>query len=125
MWLAERGWRVTAVDRSPTVPPHPNIEVLTADLEAHPFGIQPGQWDLVLMSYYLQRDLFPPAMEGLREGGILIAVCLLETPGQPGRFRLKDGELRSLVAGHSLLHYYEGLSRDGHSHRVAEAVIRK
>ncbi|MEI9811877.1 MAG: methyltransferase domain-containing protein [Acidobacteriota bacterium] len=65
IWLAERSWDVTAVDRAPTVA-HAGVEVHVADLEKHEFIVEPGTWDLILMTYYLQRDLFPEIVSGPR-----------------------------------------------------------
>src|SRR5438445_11920373 len=74
LWLAEHGWSVTAVDGAPAA-----IEILrdraskrgvevdarVADLEKSEYLIEQSRWDLIVMSYYLQRDLFEPAKCGL------------------------------------------------------------
>src|SRR5579859_6861959 len=74
LWLAEHGWSVTAVDGAPAA-----IEILrqraaeralqvdarVADLESGEYRIEPSTWDLIAISYYLQRDLFEPAKRGV------------------------------------------------------------
>jgi tellurite methyltransferase len=131
MWLAEQGWQVTAVDRSEAaiaelrrasgargIP----IDVHVADLERHEFEIGTAAWDLILISRYLQRDLFEPAKRGVKPGGVLIAMVLLEDPAQPqARFRARAGELRSYFPGWEILHWHE--LRAG-SHPVAEIAAR-
>lgn len=78
IFLAEHGWQVTAVDSSRV-----GIEILqqraheagltiearVADLESDEFHIEPETYDLVCVSYYLQRDLFSPIRAGVKRGG--------------------------------------------------------
>src|SRR5690242_890537 len=109
LWLAQNGWSVTAVDRSsPTIELlrrraaecRVDIEARVADLEDGEYAIEPAQWDLVVISYYLQRDLFGPAKRGVVPGGLLLAIVLL---GE-GRFRAEPGELRGYFADWEILH---------------------
>jgi len=119
VWLAERGWDVTAVDRSAAA-----IEILlrraagvdarVADLEKGEFVIEEDAWDLILMCCYLQRDLFAPAKAGVREGGVVIAIALTESL----RFSVRPGELKEYFRGFEILHDYEGAG-------VAEIVAKK
>jgi len=67
-WLAERGWKVTAVDFREEGPP--GIDYIRADLERHEFTIAPNTWDLIVCWLYWQPDLLAPIAEGVREGGI-------------------------------------------------------
>jgi SAM-dependent methyltransferase len=98
LWLAQNGWRVTAVDRSSsaiellrqrTAECGVEIETRVADLEKSEYAIEPGRWDLVVISYYLQRDLFERARRGVVPGGVLLAIVLL---GE-GRFRAEAARL--------------------------------
>src|SRR6266487_3391407 len=86
IWLAEHGWKVTAVDNSSVA-----IDILrqratakgvmvdsrVADLERHEFVIGPQSYDLTVVCQYLQRDLFPSIKEGTRIGGVVIAVIAM------------------------------------------------
>ncbi len=144
LWLAERGWDVTAVDRSPSaidlVRAHAlqrGVRVATqvADLETHEFKIAPDAWDLILMCRYLQRDLFEPARLGLAPGGVLIVIALLADSLQgvsgKGRFRVQPGELATYfggLVGWKIVHQREGVyQRDSptREHRVAEIAVRR
>jgi SAM-dependent methyltransferase len=107
LWLAERGWRVTAVDRTPAFA-DPRVEIVAADLEQHEFKIAAGTWDLILMSLYLQADLYPAVLSGLTPGGVAIVIVLLHDPARQGsRFRLHPGELREFFRGQDILAYRE------------------
>lgn len=154
LWLAEHGWDVTAVDRSPaaielvrTQADRRGVKVAAhaADLEAHEFEIEPGAWNLILMCRYLQRDLFEPAKLGLAPGGVLIAIALLAEPVPeesemaaakpqrfpPQRFRVQPSELAAYFSrshGWTILHQREALYPAGGSsqrHPVAEIAVQR
>jgi SAM-dependent methyltransferase len=136
LWLAEKGWQVTAVDGAPAA-----IEILkrkaasrsvlvdayVADLEKGEYSVEPSAWDLVVLSYYLQRDLFEPVKLGVVPGGVVIAIVHTAEPGEePNYKRARAGELRSYFAGWEILHDYEGKPDDpAHQRAVAEIVARR
>src|SRR5690349_20624361 len=91
LWLARRGWDVTAVDgsaaaleilRGRAAERHVTIDARVADLELGEFQIEPECWNLIAMCYYLQRDLFAPAKRGLAPGGTLLAIVHMTEPGE-------------------------------------------
>jgi tellurite methyltransferase len=136
LWLAEHGWDVTAVDGAATA-----IEILrnraserglkinaaVADLEEGEFVIESSRWDLIAMCYYLQRNLFEPAKQGVAPGGIVISIVHITEPGEePTAHRLRPGELEKYFAGWEILHRYEGKPNDSaHRRAVAEIVARR
>ena len=136
LWLAEQGWSVTAVDGSPTA-----IEILrsrassrgvtvnmkVADLEKFGQLIEPTSWNLIAICYYLQRDLFEHAKQGVVPGGILISIVHITEPGEePTAHRLRPGELESYFQGWEILHRREGKPNDAaHQRSVAEIVARR
>lgn len=69
IWLAERGWAVTAVDHEQAIVD--GAHFVRADLEAHEFAIEPGAWDLIVCWLYWQPDLLPEIARGVRPGGIV------------------------------------------------------
>jgi len=137
LYLAAQNWRVTAVDGSPTAievllararERKLQIEARVADLERGDFEIQPGAYDLICDCYYLERDLIPLMREGLRPGGLLVAIVHLADPDQPHGTpaRAAPGELRSYFQDWTILHCYEGESNEAcHQRPVAELVARK
>ncbi|MEP6716614.1 MAG: hypothetical protein ABJC09_13675 [Terriglobia bacterium] len=68
LWLAGRGWKVTAVDRE--IAAIPGVDVIWADLERHEFKIEPEAWDLIVCWLYWQEDLMPLIAAGVRKGGV-------------------------------------------------------
>jgi tellurite methyltransferase len=132
LWLASRGWHVTAVDGSSAATAvltarNPIIDARVADLEKHHYVIEPDSWDLIAMCYYLQRDLFEPAKRGVTPGGIVLAIVHIPEPGEGlTPFRLAPGELARYFDGFEILHHYQGPSHDpAHQRWVAEIVARR
>src|SRR4029077_4625420 len=92
IWLAEHGWKGTAVDRSQIT--IPGVDTHVADLEKHEFPIGDSAWDLIVVCLYLQRDLFEYIKRGVKPGGIALVIVLLIEPGpELARFRAQPGEL--------------------------------
>jgi SAM-dependent methyltransferase len=125
IWLAEHGWKVTAVDRSPIT--IPTVDTHVADLEKHEFPILEAAWDLIAVCYYLQRDLFEPVKRGVKPGGMALVIVHLFEPGhEQSRFSLYPGELAKYFEGWKISHYREGKSNDPeHKRAVAEIAARK
>ncbi len=136
LYLAAQGWAVTAVDGSKTA-----IELLAmraaeralqihtkvADLTAPTFTMAPDAFDLVLIAYYLQRDLFAKAKAAVQPGGVIVAIAHTPEPGEQwSEKRARPGELREFFHGWEVLWEYEGPSRDpAHRRPVAEIVARR
>ena len=125
LYLAARGWRVTAVDGAPTaidllraraVPSSLTIDARRADLEAGEFDFSIEAFDLILACLYLQRDLIPKMKRSLRSEGIVILTALLGEAATPTR--VVPGEIRGLFQDWQVLHYREAQG-------VAELVARK
>jgi tellurite methyltransferase len=136
VWLAERGWRVTAVDGAAAAIElvHKRaalsgvtVETLVADLERHDFHIAPDSWNLILMCFYLQTSLFEPAKRGVKPGGIVLAIVHITEPGEePTAHRLRPGELKTYFEDFEILHYREGAPNDpAHKRLSAEIVARR
>ena len=136
LYLAERGWAVTAVDGSEKAielvqqrAAARGLEVHTqvADLTAPEFIMLPDTYDLVLIAYYLQRDLFAKVKTAVRPGGVFVAI--VHTPDTGERWSAKrgrPGELRGFFNDWEVLWDYEGPSRDpAHRRAVAEIVARR
>ncbi len=123
IWLAEHGWQVTTVDRSPIA--IPGVDTHAADLEKHEFAIAEASWDLIVVSLYLQRDLLERVKRGVKRGGVALVIVLLIEPGQEqSRFSVQPGELAKYFDGWAISHYHEGKSSD-HHRAVAEIVATK
>lgn len=134
IWLAERGWSVTAVDGAAAAIDVLNkrakgLEIRTrvADLEGRDFSIEPGAWDLILKCYYLQRSLIPAIRDGVRPGGVAVVIVHLAQPRESTSYKhAAPGELRGFFSDWDVLHYFEGQPEDAvHKRAVAEVVARK
>jgi SAM-dependent methyltransferase len=135
LWLAARGWDVTAVDSSQSaiellgqraVSSGQRVHTKVADLEAHEFEIGEACWDLIVDHLYLQRDLFPAIKRGLVSGGIALIAVHLTGTGRPSQYSLQPGELAQYFSGWTVLHSREGELADSESHRLAaELVVRR
>ena len=133
IYLAERGWKVTAVDGSSVAiellqSKNPAIDARVADLEAGELEVPRESFDLVLSCYYLQRSLIPLMQAALRPGGLLIMIAHLAGIDQPEGTptRAYPGELRSYFEEWRVLHYREGEpGESAHRHAVAELVAQK
>jgi SAM-dependent methyltransferase len=120
--LAAHGFTVTALDRDlAALDAPPQIERIAADLEgANPWPLLGRQFDLIVVTNYLHRPLFPAIAAALKPGGVLLYETFAignERYGKPSNpdFLLKDGELLEM-ARHYRLHVldyharYVGLS---------------
>ena len=145
LFLAERGWRVEAVDGSAVALGllsekvrerglQTRVRALAADLESRPRGFElaPAAYDLICDFYFLDRTLLEDVREAVRPGGLLVASIHLADPAQPmegnADFLLRPGELRKIVTawGWEIVHYREGPTReDGHRHPSAELVAQR
>jgi SAM-dependent methyltransferase len=130
IFLAERGWKVHAIDSSrvgiqrmldEAYQRKVTIEAEVADLEAPGFRLD-REYDLVCDLYFLHRPLFDEIRKAVRPGGLFVAAIHVGT----GRFVLDPGELRRLFEDWEILHYREGESRETeHRHPTAELIARR
>ncbi len=130
IWLAARGLDTTVVDvsdgaldlaRAEAANREVQLTCVHADLRSG--GLPSGQWDLILCSHYLQRDLFPVMVGSLAEGGVLACAIAtvrnLEHHARPPReFLLDERELLGLVGGLTVIRYEEGWFDDHHEARI-------
>jgi tellurite methyltransferase len=137
IWLAQRGWRVKLLDiseigikqaeenakRSGTAG---SISSEVGDLNTmHDVGHE--QYDLVLVFFFLQRELFPAVISALKTGGTVIYKTYTTEqknfaggPSHP-MFLLEPNELLRAFRSLRVLHYHETIRERG----MAELVVRK
>jgi len=136
LFLAEQGWTVTALDASESAiktlkaraaERGLDVAAQVADLTAPDFVLPNSAFDLIVIAYYLQRDLFPKLAAALRTDGLVLAIVHLPERGeQMTEKRAAPGELRGFFRDWEILHYYEGPSRDpAHRRPVAEIAARR
>jgi tellurite methyltransferase len=139
VFLAEHGFEAEAVDISPVAISRARklarargvrIKATAADLDTYP--IPPGQYDLILNFYFLDRRLIPRIKKGLKKGGMVIFETYTEEQkklgtGGPGQsqYVLKPNELLRLFRGFHVLFYREGVFREGGKRRAIASLIAK
>lgn len=104
-WLAERGGRVTAVDRDADATASLQgvaTEVIVADIEAGPWPLPGRTFDAVIVTNYLWRPLLPAIVASVAPGGVLLYETFAHgnaSVGKPSRpdFLLQPGELLDSV----------------------------
>ena len=137
IWLAQRGWRVKLLDIS-------EVGIQQAEENANRTGTAESiskqirdlntmsdlgreQYDLVVVFFFLQRELFPALLDATKPGGILIYKTYTTEqknfsggPSHP-MFLLEPNELLHAFRSMRVLHYHETIQEKG----VAELVARK
>jgi len=137
IWLAQRGWRVKLLDisevgiqqamenakRSGTAS---SISADICDLNTMQ-DLGREQYDLVVVFFFLQRELFPALLDVIKPGGILIYKTYTTEqknfsggPSHP-MFLLEPNELLRAFSALRVLRYHETIQEKG----VAELVARK
>ena len=105
--LAERGYRVEAVDRDAVAlaeisARNPGIVTRMADLEGGPWPYHGCAFDGIVVTNYLYRPLLPMLLNALEANGVLIYETFMvgnERFGKPSNpaFLLRPGELLEVV----------------------------
>lgn len=118
--LAEQGLDVTAWDLSPVAIQRlqkfaseaklSNLKAEVRDVEQQPPG--PASFDVIAVSYYLERSLIPQLMQALKPGGLIFyqtftAIAVGEEGPSNPAFRLGDNELLELFRPLKLRVYRE------------------
>lgn len=138
VFLAGRGYVVDGVDNSRegllmarefigrrTVP----VNLIFADLSR--YAVRPGRYDLVLNFFYLDRELMPSLVAGIKPGGYLIFESFTTdnrrfAPLKDPAHYLAPNELLGLAGAMRVISYYEGtVIEAGMARAVARMVARK
>ena len=147
LYLASQGFSVHAVDKNAEFLESirataqesglQNISTQTLDLEAdpaHPPEFSMETYDVVLVTLYLYRPLFPNLIKALKPGGMLVyETFLVENYDRYQRpdgrqFCLEPNELLELVGDMEIIHYEEGErtgSQPGRTAITARLLARK
>jgi SAM-dependent methyltransferase len=134
LWLAERAWQVSAVDISEVAigklgqaAGQLNVKVNVFAIDAAKYDFEPERFDLIVLFYHLDRNLFPKIVSALKPGGLFICkmavhwrseIALEKSNLKP----LDTNELTSLVPG---LHAIDHRERPVRSRGVVEFVGKK
>ena len=132
LYLSSLGYRVDGVDMSGVALAQVQAEaarrglqinLVQADLSR--WWVRPACYDLILVFYYLNRDLMPRLAAALRPGGLLFQAnrnkrFLAIRPDFAPDYLLQPGELRQIAssAGLEVVLYEEGAAGEAHNSRL-------
>lgn len=115
-WFAERGCRVTGLDRDArTLEPLAGIaETVVADIENAAWPLPGRRFDAVVVTNYLWRSLAPTLVDSVADDGCLIWETFADgnqTVGRPSNpdFLLRRGELLALAAPLRIVAFEDGV----------------
>ena len=138
VFLAQRGFVVDAVDNSRAglimaqrfaVETGVSVNLIFADLDR--YTIRPGTYDLVINLFYLNREIIPDLIRGLKGGGYLMFESFtVDTfrfmPGKDPSHYLKPNELLDLARGMRVLSFREGtIIEAGMARATSRLIARK
>ncbi len=125
-WLASLGCQVTGLDRDAQclAALAPEVERHGADLEAAPWPLPGRRFDVVLVTNYLWRPLFPALLAAVAPGGWYVHETFAEGQQALGRprnpdFLLQPGELWDVCRGLHVMAYEDGVVNGARLQRVA------
>jgi tellurite methyltransferase len=119
VFLATEGFQVTGVDiseagfkKAQTLAAEKGVMLTTVVADLEQYTIPPNAFDVIICTYYLQRDLFPKIVKALKPGGmVLIETYLVDhlqyRPKFNRAFLLERNELLTLLPGLRVLRYQE------------------
>lgn len=138
LFLASQGYTVDAIDiaasalalgRQRAFSLGLRVNWVQADLDSNP--LSEAAYDLIVVSFYINRALAPSLVDTLRPGGALVYEHHLKVP-QPvdgptkPEHRFAPGELKRLFSRLEVLHYEEGVFQEGERrHAHARLVAAK
>ncbi|MFJ5445204.1 class I SAM-dependent methyltransferase [Methylobacillus methanolivorans] len=134
IWLAQQGFKVTAVDRdaaalSTLKNQAPSVDTHLQDLEQGCWPYSQQQFDAIIVCRYLHRPLLPLLANSLAASGVLIYETFMEGHEQYGRprnpdFLLKSNELLiSYLPLFKVISYNEGVLEQEPSPAVIQRLV--
>jgi SAM-dependent methyltransferase len=134
LWMTSRHWRVSGVDVSDVaigklsqaaLELNVNLDLFVGDAAEYKF--EPTRFDLIVLFYHLDRNLFPKIVSALKPGGLLICKMSLQWDSDGGLAAvnadlLGRNELPSLVPELHVLYQEE---RPVRGRGVVEFIGRK
>ena len=119
VFLAMNGFQVTGVDiseagfkKAQTLASEKGVKLTTVVADLEQYTIPPNTFDVIICTYYLQRDLFPQIAAALKPGGMVLIETytvdhLQYRPAFNRAFLLERNELLTMLPGLRVLRYQE------------------
>jgi SAM-dependent methyltransferase len=100
LWLASRHWRVSGVDLSDVAIGKLSQAALELNLnldlsvgDAAEYKFEPTRFDLIVLFYHLDRNLFPKMVSALKPGGLLLCKMSLQWDSDERLATVRDNPL--------------------------------
>ncbi|MDH5698976.1 MAG: class I SAM-dependent methyltransferase, partial [Nitrospirota bacterium] len=119
VFLATKGFQVTGVDiseagfkKARALAAEKGVKLTTVVADLEQYTIPPNTYDVIICTYFLQRDLFPKIAAALKPGGVAVIETytvdnLQYRPTFNKAFLLERNELLTLLTGLRVLRYQE------------------
>lgn len=135
IFLAEKGYSVTCVDRSASavarIRTHAarrgvEVDAVVADMLTYPIFEQ--TYDVILNFYFLERSLFPSIKAGLKKGGLLFFETYTQEQQQINgphtpEFLLQPNELLTAFLDLFVIFYHERIDTSGTQPRAIASLV--
>ena len=117
VYLATKGFDVTGIDiseaglkKAQALASENGVKITTKVADLEQYKLAPNSYDVIICTYYLQRDLFPQMLAALKPGGMaLVETYTLDhkryQPGFPQEYLLKPNELLTLFKDLTVIRY--------------------
>jgi tellurite methyltransferase len=119
VYLATQGFHVTGVDisevglkKAQALAAEKGVTLITVVADLEQYDIPPNTFDVIICTYYLQRDLFPKIAAALKPGGVAVIETytvdnLQYRPKFNRAYLLEPNELLGMLPGLRVLRYQE------------------
>ena len=117
VYLATKGYEVTGIDisevglrKAEALAAEQGVKITTQVADLEQYKLSPDTYDVIVCTYYLQRDLFPQIKSALKPGGMAVVETFTlghknYQPKFPEEFLLKPNELLDLLKGLTVIRY--------------------
>jgi len=125
VFLATKGFQVTGINISETgmkkadiLAKEQGVSIETTVVDLEKYQLPPETYDVIICTYYLQRDLFPQMIKALKPGGIVVVETytlghLKYRSRFPRQYLLEPNELLHHFKDLTILRYQ--IQDDGHA----------
>ena len=116
VYLATQGFDVLGLDISPTglnkanqLAEHHNVKIKTQVVDLESYQLKKNFYDVILCTYYMQRDLFKQIKDSLKPGGMVLIETYntdyLQYARFPKKYLLEHNELLEIFKEFKIIRY--------------------
>ena len=116
VYLATQGFDVLGLDISPTglnkahqLAEHHNVKIQTRVVDLESYQLEKNAYDVILCTYYMQRDLFDQIKESIKPGGMILIetynIDYLHYASFSRKYLLEHNELLKIFKDFKIIRY--------------------